>query len=152
MFLLHFLPDSFIQFLIDMVLLSGAGLTAFGILIAKWIPYIRNIRKLLTAVGVVLLVAGAYWKGGYGVEMEWRLRVEELQAKIDAADAKSKETNVVIQEKVVTKVKHIKDTQVRIQQQIVERESAINGECVVPADAIEMLNKAAEKPVLGEVK
>ena len=53
---------------------------------------------------------------------------------------------MVIQEKIVTKVKHIKDTQVKIQKQIVEKETVINGECVVPAEAIEILNKAAEKP------
>lgn len=151
MFLLHFLPDSFIQFVVDLVLLAGAGLTVFGILLAGFVPYVRNIRKLITLVGLLLLVAGAYFKGGYGVEMEWRAKVTELQAQVAAAELKSKETNTVIQTKVVTKVKHIKDTQIKIQQQIVEKEKLINGECVVPKEAIEVLNKAAEKPA-GEVK
>ena len=152
MWILNFLPDSFIQFIVDCVLIGGLGLTVFGITLARWVPYVRNIRKLLTFVGVILLTSGAYFKGGYGVEMEWRARAAELQAKIDAAEAKSKETNIVIQEKVVTKVKHIKDTQVKIQQQIVEKEHVINAECTIPAEAIELLNKAAEKPVLGETK
>ena len=151
MWLLNFLPDSFLQFLINCVLIGGAGLVVFGISLARWIPYIRNIRKLLTFIGVILLTAGAYWKGGYGVEMEWRARAAELQAKIDAAEAKSKEVNTVIETKVVTQVKHIKDTQVKIQKEIVEKEKIINAECTIPAEAIELLNKAAERPS-GETK
>ena len=83
---------------------------------------------------------------------EWRAKVDALQAKIAEAEAKSKETNVVIQEKVVTKIKHVKDTQIKIQKQIVEKEHVINAECTIPAEAIELLNKAAEKPVQGESK
>ena len=152
MWLLHLISDNFLQLLINIVLMAGAGLTAFGIFIAGWVPYVRNIRKLITFVGVVSLIAGAYWKGGYGVEMEWRLKAEQLQANIDAAEAQSHEANKVIETKIITKVKHIKDTQVKIQQQIVEKEKLINGECVIPAEAIELLNKAAEKPVSGETK
>ena len=146
MFLLHFLPDSFLHTIINIVLLSGAGLTAIGFFLVGFIPGLRNYKTLIQIIGVVLLAAGIYFKGGYGVEMEWRAKVEALQAKVAEAEAKSKETNVVIQEKIVTKVKHIKDTQVKIQQQIVEKEHVINAECTIPAEAIELLNKAAEKP------
>jgi len=152
MFLLHFLPDSFLATIINLVLLSGLGLTVVGFFLVGWIPGLRNYKTLVQILGVVLLVAGIYWKGGYGVEMEWRSRVAELQAKIDAAEAQSKEVNTVIETKVVTKIKHVKDTQVKIQKEIVEREKIINSECTVPAEAIAILNKAAEKPVAGESK
>ena len=95
----------------------------------------------------MLLVAGVYFKGGYEVETQWRERAAELQAKIDAAVVKSQETNTVIKTKVVTKIKKIKEVQVQLQKEIVEKEKIINGECVVPKEAIELLNKAAEKPV-----
>ena len=152
MFLLHFLPDSFLATIINLVLFSGLGLTVVGFFLVGWIPGARNYKTLIQILGVILLVAGIYWKGGYGVEMEWRGRVAELQAKIDAAEVKSKETNVIIQEKVITKVKHVKDTQIKIQKQIVEKEKLINGECEVPAEAIAILNKAAERPIAGETK
>ena len=152
MFLLHFLPDGFLQLVINIVLLSGAVLTGIGFFLVGFIPGLRNYKTLIQIVGVVLLALGIYWKGGYGVEMEWRARVSELQAKVAAAEAKSKETNTVIQEKIVTKVKHVKDVQVKIQKEIVEKEKLINGECQVPKEAIELLNKAAEKPVAGEAK
>ena len=152
MFLLHFLPDSFLATIINLVLFSGLGLTVVGFFLIGFIPGARNYKTLVQILGVVLLAAGIYWKGGYGVEMEWRGRVAELQAKIDAAEVKSKEVNTVIQEKVVTKIKHVKDTQVKIQKQIVEKEKIINSECTVPPEAIELLNKAAERPVAGEIK
>lgn len=151
MFLLHFLPDSLLQLAINIVLFSGLGLTAVGFFLIGFIPGARNYKTLVQILGVVLLAAGIYWKGGYGVEIEWRGRVAELQAKIDAAEVKSKEVNTVIQEKVVTRIKHVKDTQVKIQKEIVEKEKIINSECTVPPEAIELLNKAAERPV-GEVK
>ena len=116
MFLLHFLPDGFLQFIINIVLLTGAGLTGIGFFLVGFIPGLRNYKTLIQIVGVVLLALGIYWKGGYGVEMEWRAKVAELQAKVAAAEAKSKETNTVIQEKIVTKVKHVKDVQVKISQ------------------------------------
>jgi hypothetical protein len=150
-FLLHFLPDGFLQFIINIVLLTGLGLTSIGFFLVGFIPGLRSYKTLIQIVGVVLLALGIYWKGGYGVEMEWRAKVAELQEKVAAAEAKSKETNTVIQEKIVTKVKHIKDVQVKIQQQIVEKEKIINSECTVSSEAIAILNKAAEKPV-GEVK
>lgn len=152
MFLLHFLPDSLLQLAINIVLFSGLGLTAVGFFLIGFIPGARNYKTLVQILGVVLLVTGIYWKGGYGVEIEWRGRVAELQDKIDAAEVKSKEVNTVIETKVVTKVKHVKDTQVKIQKQIVEKEKIINSECTVPAEAIELLNKAAERPVAGEIK
>jgi hypothetical protein len=113
--------------------------------------FLENWRLILQVIGVIALGAGLYMKGGYEVEMQWRNRVAEMEAKVAAAEAKSKEVNTVIETKVVTKVKKIKDTQVKIQKEIVEKEKIINGECTVPAEAIEILNKAAEKPV-GAVK
>jgi hypothetical protein len=146
MFLLHFLPDSFLQTIINLVLLTGAGLTGIGFFLVGFIPGLRNYKTLVQIIGVVLLAAGIYWKGGYGVEMEWRTKVAEMEAKLKAAEEQSKQVNTVIETKVVTKVKHIKDVQVKLQKEIVEKEKLINGECEVPAEAIEILNKSAERP------
>lgn len=146
MFLLHFLPDSFLQTIINIVLLAGAGLTGIGFFLVGFIPGLRNYKTLIQIIGVVLLAAGIYWKGGYGVEMEWRSKVAEMEAKLKAAEEQSKQVNTVIETKVVTKVKHIKDVQIKLQKEIVEKEKLINGECEVPAEAIDILNRAAERP------
>lgn len=150
MWLLHFLPDSFLLWVVNMVLIAGAVGTfvAFFLInrLLRWFPSLAPYHLLLQIVSIALLVAGLYWKGGYSVEMEWRAKVAELEAKVAAAEAKSKETNVEIQTKVVTKIKKIKDVQVQIQKEIVEKEKIINAECTVPKDAVTLLNKAAEAP------
>ena len=152
MFLLHFLPDSFLQTIINLVLFAGLGATVIGFFLVGFIPGLRNYKTLIQVLGVVLLALGIYWKGGYSVEMEWRSRVNELQAKVDIAEAKSKETNTVIQERVVTKIKRVKEVQVKNKEIIKQVEKIINAECTVPKEAVDILNAAARNEVAKEPK
>ncbi len=147
--MLTFIPDSIIHGFVNGVFYAGIITSLLGFVFN--FSYLRPYRLIVQVVGIMLLVAGVYFKGGYEVEMQWRARAAELQAKVDAAVVKSQETNTVIKTKVVTKIKKIKEVQVQLQKEIVEKEKIINGECVVPKEAIEILNKAAEKPV-GETK
>lgn len=149
MWMLTFIPDSILLGFVNAILYAGIIVSVLGFVFN--FRFLAPYRLIVQVVGILLLASGLYFKGGYEVEQKWRERAAELQAKIDAAEAKSKEVNTVIETKVVTKVKKIKDTQIKIQKEIVEKEKIINGECVVPAEAIEILNKAAEKPV-GAVK
>jgi hypothetical protein len=151
-FLLHFLPDSFLQTIINLVLFAGLGATVIGFFLVGFIPGLRNYKTLIQVLGVVLLALGIYWKGGYSVEMEWRSRVNELQAKVDIAEAKSKETNTVIQERVVTKIKRVKEVQVKNKEIIKQVEKIINAECTVPKEAVDILNAAARNEVAKEPK
>ena len=156
MWILHFLPDSFLLWVVNMVLIAGAVGTFVSFFLInrllRWFPGLAPYHLLMQIVSIALLVVGLYWKGGYSVEMEWRERVAELEAKVAAAEAKSKETNAEIQTKVVTKVQKIKDVQVKIQKEIVEKEKIINAECKVPKEAVDLLNQAAEPPVKGDAK
>lgn len=146
MWLLHLLPDSFLLWVINIILIAGIVGTVSGFFLT-FIPFVHRYKLLVQIIGVALLAAGLFWKGGYSVEMEWRDRVAELEKKVQAAEAKSAQTNVVIKEKVVTKIKKVKDTQIQIQKEIVEKEKLINGECIVSKDAVTILNKAAEGPI-----
>jgi preprotein translocase subunit SecF len=150
MWLLTFIPDGIIHGFVNCVFYAGviASLLGFVFNFGFLSPY----RLIVQVVGILLLVAGVYFKGGYEVEMQWRERAAELQAKIDAAAVKSQETNTVIKTKVITKIKKIKEVQVQLQKEIVEKEKIINAECVVPKEAIEILNKAAEGPSKEETK
>jgi low affinity Fe/Cu permease len=149
MWMLTFIPDSILHAFVNLVFYAGIITSLLGFVFN--FSYLRPYRLIVQVVGIMLLVAGVYFKGGYEVETQWRERAAELQAKIDAAVVKSQETNTVIKTKVVTKIKKIKEVQVQLQKEIVEKEKIINGECVVPKEAIEILNKAAEKPA-GETK
>jgi hypothetical protein len=66
-----------------------------------------------------------------------------MEAKVAAAEEKSKETNTVIQERVVTKIKRVKEVQVKNKEVIKQVEKIINAECTVPKEAIDILNAAA---------
>ena len=149
MWMLTFIPDSIIHGFVNGVFYAGIIASLLGFVFN--FGFLRPYRLLVQVLGIMLLVAGVYFKGGYEVEIQWRARAAELQAKIDAAAVKSQETNTVIQTKVVTKIKRVKEVQVNLQKEIVEKEKIINGECVVPKEAVEILNKAAEGPQ-GETK
>ena len=145
MFLLSFLPDSFLLWVINTILLVGLVGTLSSYFI-RFIPPLIPYAGLVKTIGIVLLVAGVYFRGGYGVEMEWRARVAEVEAKVAAAEAKSKEVNTVIQKVYVDKVKIVTDTKIVIQEKIVEKEKIIDAECKVAPEAISILNEAAKTP------
>jgi hypothetical protein len=144
-FLLSFLPDSFLLWAINLILLVGLVGTLSSYFI-RFIPPLFPYAGLVKTLGIVLLVVGVYFKGGYGVEMEWRNKVAEVEAKVAAAEAKSKEVNTVIQKVYVDKVKIVTDTKIVIQKEIVEKEKIIDAECKVAPDAITILNEAAKTP------
>ena len=145
MFLLNFIPDSFLIWVVNSILLVGL-LGTFSSYFIRFIPPLFPYAGLVKTLGIILLVAGVYFKGGYGVEMEWRTKVAEVEAKVAAAEAKSKQANTVIQKVYVDKVKIVTDTKIVIQKEIVEKEKIIDAECKVAPEAITILNEAAKTP------
>ena len=148
MFLLHFLPDSLLEFAINLALISGLALTGIGFFLIGWIPGFRNYKSLVQILGVVLLVAGVYWKGGYGVELEWRAKAAAFQNKVDIAAEQSKTANAEIQTKIVTKTKVIHDTKVVTKEVLKQVTQIIDAECKITPEAISVLNKASTRPTL----
>jgi hypothetical protein len=146
MWMLAFIPDALLAWAINTVLIAGiVGFAAsffFGYVV-RWIPAIAPYHLLIQVVSIVLLVAGVYFKGGYSVEMAWRERVAELEAKIAISEQQSKEVN----EKIVTvykdKVKVVKEVQVVVQEKIKTVEVKIDSQCKITADTVDILNQAA---------
>jgi hypothetical protein len=151
MWILHFLPDAVILWTCNIVLLTGVLLTTAAFFI-KNIPVINQYRIPAQVLGIALLVVGVYWRGGYAIEMEWRERVAEVEAKVAAAEAQSAEENVKIVTKVVTKTQVIKtrgETITKyIDREIVryDEKFAPGGQCEIPREFIKALNDAAEAP------
>jgi hypothetical protein len=151
MWILHFLPDTLILWICNIVLLAGILLTATAFFI-KRIPIINQYRTPAQILGIALLVAGVYWRGGYAVEQEWRERVAEVEARVAAAEAASKEENVKIVTKVVTKTQVIRtrgETITKyIDREIVryDEKFARGGMCEIPQEFIRAHNSAAEAP------
>jgi hypothetical protein len=151
MWILHFLPDALILWICNIVLLAGVLLTVTAFFI-KRIPVINQYRIPAQVLGIALLVMGVYWRGGYAIEMEWRERVAEVEARVAAAEAKSAEENVKIVTKVVTKTQVIRtrgETITKyIDREIVKYDEkfAKGGVCEIPQEFIQAHNSAAEAP------
>jgi hypothetical protein len=151
MWILHFLPDALILWICNTVLLVGVLLTASAFFIRR-IPVINQYRTPAQILGIALLVAGVYWRSGYAVEQEWRERVAEVQARVAAAEAASREENVKIVTKVVTKTQIIRtrgETITKyIDREIVryDEKFAQGGMCEIPQEFIKAHNSAAEAP------
>jgi hypothetical protein len=98
--------------------------------------------------GLAGLILSIWCLGAASNEEKWQERVKELEAKLLAAENKSHEENVKIEEKVVTKTKVIKEKGEDIIKYI-DREVLKNNEiikyveiCPLPKDIIEIHNSA----------
>lgn len=145
MWVLSFIPDSFLYFTVLSILFAGIGIYAVSFF-TRFIPPLIAYTSGVRILGTILTIVGVYFYGSYATEAEWRERVKEVEAKVAAAEAESKIVNTVIQTKVVEKVKLVKDIQVVIQEKIVEKEKTIDANCIVVPEAIDILNEAARRP------
>jgi hypothetical protein len=147
MFLLNFIPDAFLLWVVNAILIAGIIGTVvaffFGFFV-RYLPWITPYRMLLQIVALVLLIAGVYFKGGVGVEMSWRARVADMEAKVAKAEAESKTANEKIKTVYVDKVRVVKETQVVIQEKIKTVEVKIDSQCKITSDTVDILNDAAK--------
>ena len=154
--MLAFVPDTFLVYIVNAILIAGAIGTFFTFFIlhrvVRWVPAIAPYHLILQIVSIVLLVAGVYLKGGYGVEMEWREKLRIAEERARAAEEQAK----VVNEKIVTvykdKIKVVTDTKFVIQEKIKEVEKIIDKECKVAPEAVDIHNAAAKNRKPGESK
>ena len=145
MFLLSFLPDAFLLFIINSILVVGL-LGALSSYFIRFIPTLIPYAEAVKIAGIILLVIGVYLKGGYGVEMDWREKVAQVEEKVAVVEKKSEEANVIVQKVYVDKIKVVKDTKIVVQEKIVEVEKIIDAECKIAPAALDILNQAAKNP------
>jgi hypothetical protein len=147
--IISLIPDAVLNWVYWAII--AIGLT--GVLagwIGKFIPFYGNYVKILQPIGIVLLVLGVWLRGGYDVEISWRAKVAEVEAKIAIAEKQSQETNTVIEQKVVEKTKVIKGKTEYITQyldrEVIKKEEIIKyiEQCPVPKEIIDVHNQAAE--------
>ena len=143
MFLLHFLPDWLLSGFVNTILVVGAILTVLSYF-TSWIPFITQYRVPAQVIGLVLLTAGVYFKGGESAELQWRNRVAELQQKIELAEQKSKDATERLNDEVKRNKQAAKDTTAAIKQDIARNAQQLNAECRVSDAAIEIHNEAAQ--------
>ena len=143
------IPDSFLVWVYYLLLFSGIALYIASKLI-KWIPLMGQYKLPAELIGVILLVVGSYFYGGYGVEMSWRDRVKELEAKVKVAEEKSQQVNTVIETKVVTKIKVVKEN-VYVNREIIKEVAGkqLDASCSLPNSTVSLHDSASRNEVAG---
>ena len=146
MWLLSFIPDSFLHFIVLAILFSGIGLYILG-LFANFVPATYPYKEPIRIISTVLIIAGAYFLGGYNTEMDWRQKVKEAEAKVAAAEAKSAEVNTKIKTKIITRTKVVHDRQIIVRRELQQVEKQINAECTLDPIVNKIHNDAAKNPM-----
>ena len=145
MWMMHLLPDSFLIFIINALLVAGLIGMVIGFIGGK-IPFVGTYATIIKIVSIVLFCIGLYWKGGYSVEEDWRQRVADMEEKVRIAEEKSKEVNTVIETKYKDRVKKVTETRNIIVEKIKINEKIIDAKCEFDPVVISILNEAAKKP------
>ena len=156
MWMLSFVPDSLLIWIVNTILVIGAvgSFLSFFVLhkILNKIPALAPYYLLIQVVSAVLLVAGIYFKGGYDVEASWRDKIRVAQEKAALAEAQAKETNVKLDAEIKKKQRVVKENTIVYRDRIREVEKIIDKECKVAPEAIDIHNAAAKNKSLGTAK
>ena len=145
MWILHFLPDAAILWFCNILLLVGIALTVAGFF-AHRIPLVWQYQLPFKVLGIALLSLGVYFRGGYSVEMDWRERVAEVEAKLKVAEEKSTKENTRIETRVVRKTEYITRRGQDIVQYVDREVAKYDNTGVIPKPFVEAHNRAAEAP------
>jgi hypothetical protein len=147
LWMFNLLPDSIVVLLTYAIFALGALLYIASKLV-RWIPMIMQYRMPAELVGVLLLCVGAYAFGWRGNEEKWLARVKELEEKLAVAEAKSQEVNTIIQTKIVTKIKVVKETVYANKEIIREVAGAqLDSQCSLPKSSIVLHDSASQNQV-----
>lgn len=147
MWIVQWLPDSWVLFFTYLILMVGVG-CYIGSKLLVWLPPIYKFKLGIELVGVLMFAAGAYLYGGRVVEQIWQLRVKDLEAKLVVAETKSKEINTIIQTKVITKIKVIKET-VYANKEIIKEVvgKQLDAKCELPVSTVVLHDSASKNEV-----
>jgi len=150
MWLLSFLPDTLLMYIVNTVLIAGmiSFFLTFFVLhkILNKIPGLSKYSLMLQIVSTILLTAGIYFKGGYTTEIMWRDRVKEVESKVAEVEQQSQTLNTQLEEERKKKQKVKVEYYNTVKTQIKEVEKIIDGKCELDPKVNELINKAASNP------
>jgi hypothetical protein len=144
--MLSFVPTSWLSIAVNFILIAGALGLVVGT-IFKSIPFVKNYSAIIRGISLIFLVSGTYFTGGLAVEKEWRAKVEEMKQKVAEAEAKSGEVNTIIKNRVVEKIKVVKETRdanIQIVEKVVTKYDSM---CTLSNAAIVLHNSASRNEV-----
>ena len=143
MWMLSLIPEAKIALAIHALF----AVTLVGIAIAwglSLIPPFKSWAIILKYVFLCGFLGAIYLEGGVQNEKKWRDRVAEMEEKVKLSEEKSKDANVVIQTKIVEKIKKVREVEFKIVEKIKEVEKMIDAKCELDPAVISILNDAAK--------
>ena len=146
MWFLSFIPDWILQWAIHGLVILGLVLTFIGSIV-RFIPVIQPYALVGRQLGIVLLVIGVFFEGGYATEMSYRARIAEMQSKIKEAEVKSAKANEKLAAEVSKNKELIREKVNKNAKDIEAKREAINAECKLSDDAWVLYNRAIEPKV-----
>ena len=146
MWFLSFIPDWILQWAIHGLVILGLVLTFIGSLV-RFIPIIQPYALVGRQLGIMLLVIGVFFEGGYATEMSYRARIAEMQSKIKEAEVKSAKANEKLAAEVSKNKELIKEKVNQNAKDIEAKREAINAECKLSDDAWVLYNRAIEPKI-----
>lgn len=142
MWIISFLPD----WIFHLVVLAGVALIVISFIFSA-VPFIKNYRIPILVAGLIVSCIGFFFEGQNYSNASWIAKVQELELKVAAAQAKSAKENV----RIITKYKEntdvIKETTDENIQYIKEYVSRDDNNVGVPNSVI-VLHDSASQNVL----
>jgi hypothetical protein len=149
MWILSFIPDSYMLMSIYAIIGMGLGLLLAAFLLTFIIGkqlWIAPYRTAIHILGWLFIVVGVYLYGGHGIELEWRNKVNEVQAKVDIAEKKSADANRKLAKKSASRKTKVVTKTLVVKQYIDREVTKYNDKCDIPVEFKKAHDDAAEGP------
>jgi hypothetical protein len=148
MWILHFIPDDLLIYLVHAMLVTGAITTflSFFVInrILRWWPAFSAYFHIVQIISLVVFLAGVYLEGSYNTEMAWRSKVAEAEAKVAKAEVASQEANDKLEKERKKKSKVRTEYITTVKERIVEKEKLIDAKCELDPAVPQILNDASK--------
>jgi hypothetical protein len=159
MAIFQFFSDVVLNWAVNLLLVAGVVSFSMSFMFINWVllraPALAAYYRIIQVVSVVLLVLGLFLKGALYNEQVWRMRAAQLQERIEAAQAASKEVNTIIEERVVYVDRVIRERGERQIEYVdrvikeIEEVRVFEQNCPIPESIIDAHNEAATPPKLN---
>lgn len=146
MWIIEYLPE----FVIHAIFTAGVLGVIAGFVLG-FVPAIKPYKLAIQIISLIVFTLGVYLQGALEDTKIWKQKVLELEVKLKDAELKSAKVNTVIQEKVVTKTKVVKEKAEEvikyIDRDVVKKEEVIKyvERCSLPQDIVDAHNKAIDE-------
>lgn len=146
MFLIDWIPASFFipAFFVGLVVLIASPLISH-------LPFFAPYKLPVNALAIAVMVGAVWMHGAVSTKQEWEQKLVATQAELRVAklEVQAAKENIIIEEKVVTKIQYIKEKtneNVRIIEKLVP---VIDANCKLPDAAVVLIDSASKAEVAG---